>query len=100
MPCISANSANDVSGEVTLLRAVVFAVTDLTTCRDVSNAIEGTGKDKEILTVLACLVFVVAECTIESCKFAKLVALELILSFWDRGSLGTEDISLHRSRYG
>ena len=39
------------------------------------------------LTVLAGLIFIVTEGTVESCKFTKLVAFQLILSFWDRGGL-------------
>jgi hypothetical protein len=64
----SAHTANDVSSEVTLLRAVVFAVADAT-------------------TILADLVFVVTKRTIECRQLAKLVALVIILAFGCRSSL-------------
>jgi hypothetical protein len=62
------HTANDVSSEVTLLRAVVFAVTDAT-------------------TILADLVFVVTKRTIERRQLAKLVALVVILALRCRSSL-------------
>jgi hypothetical protein len=55
------HTANDVSSEVTLLGAVVFAVADAT-------------------TILADLVFVVTKRTIECCQLAKLVPLVVILA--------------------
>jgi hypothetical protein len=56
------HTANDVSSEVTLLRAVVFAVADAT-------------------TILADLVLVVTKRTVESRQLTKLVALVVILAF-------------------
>jgi hypothetical protein len=64
----AAHTANDVSSEVTLLRAVVFAVADAT-------------------TILADLVFVVTKRTIERRQLAKLVALVVILALRCRSSL-------------
>ena len=64
----AANTTNDVSSEVSLLWAVVFAVTDTA-------------------TVLADLVFVITESTIECRQLAKLVALVVILALRCRSSL-------------
>lgn len=60
--CIATHTTDDASSEVLLLRTVVLAMTDLA-------------------TVLACLVLVVTEGSIESSKLAKLVTLELVLPF-------------------
>lgn len=68
MAGIATDATDDVGGEVALLWAVVLAVTDLA-------------------TVLTSLVFVVAQRTVERSKFAKLVALELVLTFGDGSSL-------------
>jgi hypothetical protein len=65
--CISTDATDDVGREVALFRAVVFSVTNLT-------------------TVLASLILIVSKSTIECCKLTKLVTLELVLAFWDRGS--------------
>jgi hypothetical protein len=59
----AANTTNDVSSEVPLLRTVVFAVT-------------------HTAAILADLIFVVAERTVESCKFAKLISFMIVLAFW------------------
>jgi hypothetical protein len=59
----AANTTNDVSSEVPLLRTVVFAVT-------------------HTATILADLVFVVTEGTVESGEFPKLIAFMIILTFW------------------
>jgi len=64
---LSTDTANDAGREVLLLRAVVLAMTDLT-------------------TVLAGLVLVVAEGTVEGGKLTELVALEFVLTFGDGGS--------------
>jgi len=64
----SANSTNDVSSKVALFRAVIFPVANTT-------------------AVLADLVFVVTESTIESRKFSKLVAFVIVLPFGGRSSL-------------
>jgi hypothetical protein len=64
----AANTTNDVSSEVPLFRTVVFAVT-------------------HTATILADLVFVIAEGTVESREFAKLIAFMIILAFWGRRSL-------------
>lgn len=58
----SANTTNDVRSEVALFRTIILAMTDPT-------------------TVLANLVFVVAEGTVEGCEFAELVPLVVILTF-------------------
>ena len=65
---VAADTANNVGGEVTLLRTVVLAVTDLT-------------------TVLASLVLVVSKGSVESGELTQLVALEFVLAFGYRCSL-------------
>ncbi len=69
MASVSTDAADDVGSEVALLRAIVLSMSDLS-------------------TVLACLVLVITESTVESSKLTELVALELVLSFWNRRSLG------------
>jgi hypothetical protein len=64
MSSISTDSADNVRSEVTLLGTIVLSVTNLT-------------------TVLAGLILVVAKSTVKSSKLTQLIALELILSFWD-----------------
>jgi hypothetical protein len=66
--CISTDATDDVCCEIALFWTIVLSVTDLT-------------------TVLASLILVVSKSTIECCKLTKLIALELILAFRDRGSL-------------
>jgi hypothetical protein len=68
MSCISTDATDDVGREVALLWTIVLSVTNLT-------------------AVLASLVLVVSERTVECCKLTKLVALELVLAFRNRGSL-------------
>lgn len=68
MTRVAANTTDDVCGEVSLFRAVVFSVTNLT-------------------AVLASLVLIVAESTVKSSELTKLITLELILTFWDGRSL-------------
>jgi hypothetical protein len=68
MTCLSADSADDTSSVVLLLRAIIFAMSDLT-------------------TVLAGLVFVVTKGSVEGREFAKLIALKLVLTFGNRCSL-------------
>lgn len=68
MTGVTADTADDVGGEVALLWAVVLSVADLS-------------------TVLAGLVLVVTKGTVESGELTELVALELVLTFWDRSSL-------------
>jgi len=65
---IATDTADDASGEVLGVGAVVLAVANFA-------------------TVLAGLVFVVTESTVEGCELTQLVALELVLSFGDGGSL-------------
>jgi len=55
------HTANDVSGEVTLLRTVVFAVADAT-------------------TILADLVLVITKRAVERCQLTELIALVVILA--------------------
>jgi uncharacterized membrane protein YuzA (DUF378 family) len=62
--CVTTDTADDVCGKVALFGAVVLAVSDLA-------------------TVLACLVLVVTESTVESGELTELVALELVLAFGD-----------------
>lgn len=68
MTSVATNTANNVGREVALLRTVVLAVANFS-------------------TILAGLVFVVAQSTVERGKLAELIALQLILSFWDRRGL-------------
>jgi hypothetical protein len=68
MSSAAANTTNDVSSEVPLLRTVVFAMT-------------------HTATILADLVFVIAEGTVKSCEFAKLISFMIVLAFWSRCSL-------------
>ena len=68
MPCVAADTTDDVGGEVTGLRAVVLAMANLA-------------------AVLAGLVLVVTEGTVERGKLTELVALELVLTFRYGGSL-------------
>ena len=68
MACVTTDATDDVGGEVALLWAVVFAVTNLS-------------------TVLASLVLIVTKSTVECGKLTKLVALELVLAFGNRSSL-------------
>lgn len=60
--CAPADAADDVGRKVTLLRAVILAVANTT-------------------TILAYLVFVITERTVERSKFTKLVAFMVILTF-------------------
>ena len=80
MSSLATDTANDASRVVLLLRAVVLPVADLA-------------------TILAGLVLVVSEGTVKSGKFAKLVALQLVLAFRNRSSLNKSVIcQLGRSR--
>lgn len=62
MSGISTNAANDVGSEITLLRTIVFTMSNLT-------------------TILASLVFIVTKSTVEGGKFSELIPLELVLAF-------------------
>lgn len=68
MTGVATNTTDDVGSEVTLLRAIVLSVSNLS-------------------TVLACLVLVISKGTVESSKFTKLVAFQLVLALWNRCSL-------------
>ncbi len=68
MAGVAADAADDVRRVVLLLGAVVLAMSDLA-------------------AVLARLVFVVAECSVQGSKLTKLVPLELVLAFGDGRSL-------------
>lgn len=82
MAGIAANTTDDVGREVLLLWAVVLAMADLA-------------------TVLASLVLVVTQCAVQSRKLTKLIALELVLAFGDRGSLDIRlDVSMGAQRIG
>lgn len=41
----------------------------------------------DLSTVLTCLVFVITESTVERSELTKLIALELVLAFWNGRSL-------------
>lgn len=79
MSSVAADATDNVGGEVFGVRAVVLAVTDFT-------------------AVLASLVLVVTESTVESSQLTQLVALELVLTFGNGGSLRGEDISMRIGR--
>jgi hypothetical protein len=68
MTSITTNTTNNVGGEVLSVRAVVLAVANFA-------------------AVLASLVLVVTEGTVECGEFTQLVALELVLTFGNGGSL-------------
>lgn len=68
MTSLTADTANDACSEVLLLGAVVLAVTDFT-------------------TVLAGLVLVIAEGTVEGGKLTELISLEFVLAFRNGSSL-------------
>jgi hypothetical protein len=83
---IATNTTDDIGGEIALLRAVVLAVSDLTTC----DIVRIHGKEETMLrelTVLASLVLIVAESTVEGGQFTKLVTLEFVLTLGDRCGL-------------
>ncbi|KAL5334044.1 hypothetical protein BJX70DRAFT_391746 [Aspergillus crustosus] len=71
MTGVATNATDDVGSEITLLRAV----------RSMNV------RYKAVHTVLASLVLIVTKCTVERGQFSKLVPLELVLAFRDRGSL-------------
>lgn len=77
MTSLSTNAADDASSVILLLRAVVLSMADLT-------------------TVLAGLILIVSECTIQGGEFTELVALELVLTFGDGSSLSLS-VSLRRN---
>jgi hypothetical protein len=68
MAGITTHTADDIVGIILALGTVILAVSNLA-------------------TVLASLVLVVTESTVQSSKFSKLVSLELVLTFRNRGSL-------------
>ena len=68
VPSTTTHTTNDVSGEVTLFGAVVFAMADTT-------------------AVLADLVLVITQSTVEGGEFTKLVPLVVVLSLGGRSSL-------------
>jgi hypothetical protein len=68
MTGVPTDTTDDVCREVLGLGTVVFAMTDLS-------------------AILAGLVLVVTKGTVESCELTKLISLQLILSFGDRGRL-------------
>lgn len=66
--CITTDSANDAGRVVLLLRAIIFTMANLT-------------------TVLAGLVFIVSQSTVQRSELSELVTLELVLVFGRRSSL-------------
>lgn len=86
MTSIATNATDNVGCEVALLGTVVLAMSDLTTLWVVRiNEINILGQYQ--LTVLASLVLVVTESTVESRQLTELIALELILTFGDGSGL-------------
>lgn len=69
---LTTHTTDDVGRVALLIRTVVLAVTDLA-------------------AVLADLVLVITKGTVQRSEFAKLIALQLVLSFRDRGSLRRVD---------
>jgi hypothetical protein len=67
MARVTADTTDDVRSEVALLGAVIFAMPDLT-------------------AILASLVLIVTKSTVERRQLTKLVSLEFVLAFWNRGS--------------
>lgn len=72
MSSVSTNTTYDVRGEIALLGTVVLAMADLA-------------------AILAGLVLVISEGSVQCCEFAELVALKLVLTFRDGG--GLRDVS-------
>ena len=71
----TAEATNNVGGEITLFGAVVLAMTT-------------------VPTVLADLIFIVAQGPVESSQFTKLITFVVILAFGGRGGLNSaENIS-------
>lgn len=68
MSSIATDPTNDVGSVIALLWAVVFAMTNFS-------------------TVLASLILIITEGTVECSKFTELVALKFVLSFWNGRSL-------------
>lgn len=68
MASVSTDTADDAGSEVLFLRAIVLAMTNLA-------------------TVLASLVLVVSQGTVERGELSKLVTLEFVLTFRNRCSL-------------
>jgi len=68
MARVATDTTDDVGGEVTGLRTVILAVSDLA-------------------TVLASLVFVITKRTVQCSELAELIALEFILAFGNRRGL-------------
>lgn len=60
--CIATHTTDDASSEVLLLRTVVLAMTNLA-------------------TILASLVLIITQSSVESSKLTKLITLELVLAF-------------------
>lgn len=69
VPGATADTADNVRSKIALLRAIIFTVPEAT-------------------TVLADLIFVVAQCSVERSQFAELVPLVVVLSFGRRCRLG------------
>lgn len=68
MSSAAANPTNNISSEVPLFGTIVFAMANAT-------------------TILTDLIFIVTECTVECCKFSKLVPFMIVLPFGGRSSL-------------
>lgn len=68
MSGVATDTTDDVGRVIALLGTVVLAVTDFT-------------------TILAGLVFIITESTVECRKFTQLATLELVLTFGDGSSL-------------
>ena len=80
MASVATGAANNIGSKVALLGTVIFAVTDTT-------------------AVLANLIFVVAKRTVQRSKFAKLIALVIVLTFRGGSSLeGGHYLGKHREK--
>lgn len=88
MASIATDATDNVGSEVALLGAIVLAMSNLATCRIEDQYDVQINRNIEArLTVLAGLVLVVTEGTVQRGQLSELVTLELILTFGNGGSL-------------
>lgn len=88
---IATNATDNVGSEVALLGAIVLAMSNLATCRiEDQYDVQINRKLGARLTVLASLVLVVTEGTVQCGQLSELVTLELVLTLGNGGSLSDE----------
>lgn len=84
--CVATDTTDDVRGEVALLGAVVFAMSDLAAWT--ISCMHTQGEENEsAITILTRLILVVTKCSIERRQLAQLVPFEFILTFGNRRRL-------------